>query len=127
MAMYVTESTANLARPKWGKLLSLSENPSIPSIDLTTDEVTLGRGKSCHPLCKDWPEPKKYSSTHCKLKLERDDAGDMMPYLCDTSTNGTFINGTRVGKGQKRELKNKDCIILVVPALSHPNYSKDCA
>ena len=28
---------------------------------------------------------------------------------------------------EERELKNKDCIILVVPALSHPNYSKDCA
>jgi hypothetical protein len=148
----------------WGRLLSLSDNTTaIPSIDLVTPTVLLGRNKACHVTCQNWPDAKKYSSKHCELHLKADEAGDFEPYITDwryacsslhlelqhnnnhntsyvlmmlmlmmmmmmmlmlCSTNGTFLNGTLIGKGNSRKLTNKDSVTLLISGLSHPHFNK---
>ncbi|MBX3744475.1 MAG: FHA domain-containing protein [Verrucomicrobiae bacterium] len=57
---------------------------------LTTDEVIVGRGGDC-----DWvlPDP-SVSTHHCRMSL----SGEVLRIQDAGSTNGTFVNGERVGE-----------------------------
>ena len=57
---------------------------------------SIGRGPG-----NDWvlPDPSKFVSTrHANIEFEN---GEF--YLCDTSTNGTFVNGERIERGELRD------------------------
>jgi len=41
------------------------------------------------------------------------------------STNGTFVNGTLIGKGNKRRLHDKDCVTLLISNLTSPHFNKE--
>lgn len=86
---------------------------------------TLGRSESCTIYLPD----KRYtdhianldanlifsislSGTHCKITKQN--GGKAI--LEDLSTNGTFVNDQRVGKGMQTELKNGDVIHLLHPS-----------
>lgn len=90
----------------WGRLLSI--NKLFPSVNLINDEYTLGRGKKCDIALESKAiQASKYflaySSTH--FKIVRDLTKDMI-YLQDLSSNGTYVNGEKVGKNKRRVLDN---------------------
>eukprot|EP01002_Notosolenus_urceolatus_P010817 NODE_382_length_2135_cov_14.927133_g306_i0.p1 GENE.NODE_382_length_2135_cov_14.927133_g306_i0~~NODE_382_length_2135_cov_14.927133_g306_i0.p1 ORF type:complete len:657 (+),score=112.30 NODE_382_length_2135_cov_14.927133_g306_i0:120-2090(+) len=83
-------------------------------------EIILGRAQGCTLRFSD----PKISARHCKLYSWSDQV------LCeDTSTNGTFINGKKIGKGCRQVVKHGDEIALVqastvpgAPPASTPRY-----
>ncbi|UJR36821.1 hypothetical protein I4U23_029534 [Adineta vaga] len=96
----------------WGRLLSL--NKLFPSINLIDQEYSFGRGKTCSVLfnsneiqtTKYYPT---YSSTH--FKIIRDEIKNFV-YLHDLSSNGTYVNGEKLGKNKKHVLENNSEIAL---------------
>ncbi|EGG23593.1 hypothetical protein DFA_05727 [Cavenderia fasciculata] len=76
----------------WARLMSL--NPEFPHISLEDDECSFGRGSQHKVVIQD----KKISLNHCKIYRKQVD-GDFKIFLEDYSSNGTFVNSKRVGKG----------------------------
>lgn len=92
-----------------------SENavPFLETIVLYTDDTlcTVGRSKELiQPFRIEHSE--KISGKHCQLLL---DPGTLRVHLKDTSTNGTFVNGTRLGKKRSVELHSGDVVALTKP------------
>ena len=71
----------------WGTLVSLSSHPPL---DLTGAAHTLGRGAACSLVLSQ----SFISTTHARLLR---DGGDGAPAVEDTSTNGVWLNGQKVG------------------------------
>lgn len=96
----------------WARLLSI--NKLFPSLNLIENEYALGRAKKCSisldskafQASKYYPA---YSSTH--MKIVRDLIKNHV-YIQDLSSNGTFVNGEKIGKNKKRVLNNNDEIAL---------------
>lgn len=66
----------------------------------------------------------RISTTHCVLSVEdfhMDDATSLKFSLkcTDTSTNGCFVNGKKLGKNNAVTLNHGDVIGLVVPSINH--------
>jgi len=100
----------------WGRLLSI--NKLFPSINLVNNEYSFGRGKKCD-ISLDTPDVRvskyfsNYSTTH--LKITRDCEKNFV-YVQDLSSNGTFINGDKIGKNKRHVLNNNDEIALASKA-----------
>ena len=100
----------------WGRLLSI--NKLFPSFNLIDNEYSLGRGKNCSiPLESKELQASKYylaySSTH--FKIIRDTTKNYA-YIQDLSSNGTFVNGDKIGKNKRRVLDNNAEIALASKA-----------
>lgn len=54
------------------------------------------------------------SGKHCRIYKEPCKSGPELVFLEDLSTNGTFINGDKVGKGQRLLLSNGAVVALVL-------------
>jgi serine/threonine-protein kinase Chk2 len=96
----------------WGRLLSI--NKLFPSINLIDNEYSLGRGKTCSIVLESNElQTSKYflaySSTH--FKIIRDEIKKYV-YLHDLSSNGTYVNGEKIGKNNKQILENNAEIAL---------------
>ncbi len=96
----------------WGRLLSI--NKLFSSINLTNNEYSFGRGKTCSiVLNSDELQTSKYflaySSKH--FTITRDQIKNYV-YLEDLSSNGTYINGEKIGKNNKHVLENNAEIAL---------------
>ena len=96
----------------------LSINQLFPSINLIDDEYSLGRGKTCSIfLSSNELQTSKYflaySSVH--LKIIRDRTKNYV-YVEDLSSNGTYINGEKIGKGNRHVLANNAEIALASKA-----------
>jgi serine/threonine-protein kinase CHEK2 len=96
----------------WGRLLSI--NKLFPSINLIDQAYSLGRGKTCSiVLSSDELQTSKYflaySSTH--LKIVRDETQHLV-FIEDLSSNGTYINGDKIGKNKRQILETNDEIAL---------------
>lgn len=91
----------------WGKLISL--NPQYQDVILIQQEETLGRGANCTVHLKN---NQHLSSVHCSI---RRDKGLQLTFLTDRSTNGTFINGEKVGKDVQKVLSSMDEVSLLTP------------
>ena len=89
----------------WGTLVSLSSHPPL---DLTGGVHTLGRGAACSLVLSQ----SFISTTHARLLR---DGGDGAPAVEDTSTNGVWLNGQKVGKGNSRPLRHADALSLAKP------------
>jgi len=84
----------------WARALSL--NPKYPNVDIVTEEVKFGRRADCQVKLGD---NLSISGCHCRLfradAPEEDRRRGIMKavYLEDLSTNGTFVQGKKIGKG----------------------------
>jgi hypothetical protein len=107
----------------WAELESL--NPCFPSIPITKRAATGGLerftvGRSAHSQLH-FDDP-LISQIHCCLIAEDPEASasaagekqKLNVKLQDTSCNGTFVNGQRVGMGNSQPVRDGDIISLVV-------------
>ncbi|KAG8990967.1 hypothetical protein FRB90_001528 [Tulasnella sp. 427] len=95
----------------WGKLVPC--NWTMETIDLRLDQTSyiVGRGSDANILIS---HP-KISSKHCEIRLIYNQAGSTVITVADTSTNGTYVNGIRVGRGRHSMLNHGDELSLGVP------------
>eukprot|EP00124_Ichthyophonus_hoferi_P000025 Ihof_evm25s1 gene=Ihof_evmTU25s1 len=80
-------------------------------LSLTQKKTTIGRHPSCDVLCN-FPT---ISNEHCAFIVQHEETvvgPRTLVYLLDLSSNGTFINEVRLGKGKRRALVSKDVIGL---------------
>ncbi|CAF0809215.1 unnamed protein product [Adineta ricciae] len=96
----------------WGRLLSM--NKLFSPLSLSEQEYSFGRGKTCSikfdsgeiQTTKYYPT---YSSVH--FKIIHDEIKNYV-YLEDLSSNGTYVNGEKIGKNKKQILENNAEIAL---------------
>ncbi|XP_063419076.1 serine/threonine-protein kinase Chk2-like [Mytilus trossulus] len=100
----------------WGRMFPLGS--SFIAVDLTKEEYCFGRGENCD-IPFNTANAKKhqcfqaYSKVHFKLIRKKTSTG-VHVFLEDSSSNGTFVNGEKVGKGNKQVLSNNDEIALAL-------------
>ncbi|KAG1682193.1 Serine/threonine-protein kinase Chk2 [Nymphon striatum] len=84
--------------------------------NLCGQEIKFGRDDECnYSFCDGQEDPSvllAYSKIHFILIREELSTG-FHTFLKDTSSNGTFINGTKVGKNMQQVLNNNDEISLL--------------
>jgi len=91
----------------WAHLISLSKNN--PDNEITSDIFTIGR-KFFNNLQIRNP---KLSATHCIIRREKEKDNNYTYYVEDLSANGTFHNGSKIGKQSKMLLVDGDEIVLL--------------
>eukprot|EP01133_Synstelium_polycarpum_P015721 gene15721-18679_t len=85
----------------WGELLSLGDK--LRSVSLSDESLVLGRLKTCNIHVTE----AVVSAKHCRLFRSNDNV-----LIQDLSTNGTFLNGRAIGRGNLEVVKNGDRISL---------------
>ncbi|XP_064620238.1 serine/threonine-protein kinase Chk2-like [Lineus longissimus] len=98
----------------WGRLFPVGDG--FLSVDCMKDTHSFGRGESCDYCFTSACTKQKnvfsaYSKVHFQLTREKTSTG-VYVFLEDLSSNGTFVNGEKVGKGNKQVLNNNDEIAL---------------
>lgn len=83
---------------------------------LSLPESTMNIGRSCRgkhdlEIPTSWVQ---FSSRHALITRSKTDQGAVFT-LTDTSTNGSYVNGVRVTKGQPVRVRVGDVIRLSVP------------
>ncbi|CDW83023.1 fha domain containing protein [Stylonychia lemnae] len=91
----------------WAKMNSLTKK--IKNVEIRHTHFTIGRASGNLIQIKDI----RLSGRHCIINRMLDENGKMIVCLEDASTNGTYHNGSLIGKGSTRELKNGDEIFLL--------------
>ncbi|KAJ4459574.1 putative Serine/threonine-protein kinase Chk2 [Paratrimastix pyriformis] len=107
-------SPSSPTKPKpWGKFVSL--NPDFPHVELIERDITFGRRPDCTVVIEDM----RISSKHCQLILEQDGSPGSQVFIRDLSwsdgSNGTFVNGKKLGRGNQTMLYNGDQVSLLKP------------
>lgn len=103
------------------KISEEEEHPflDLPTIVLYTDSgcCTIGRSKQLLPPFR-IEHADKISAKHCQVIVQ---PATLTVHIKDTSTNGTFLNGSRLPKGTMVELHGGDRIQLTkrLPAQDH--------
>ena len=93
----------------WCTLEAISSNAE--TFQIAKDTCTLGRSDDNDKIFKN----NRFSGRHCTIKREKAE-GDKCKYLVeDLSSNGTFVNGNKIGKGNKKEVRSGDQIALLNP------------
>ncbi len=102
----------------WGRLILLTPQDELDEdvrtnlpriVDLRGNkEITLGRGKDCDPRTV-FPTNRRISAKHAQIYR---DAESHQIFLADLSSNGTSVNGIKVGKGSRVAVKGGDHITL---------------
>eukprot|EP01112_Ceratiomyxa_fruticulosa_P014128 TRINITY_DN4022_c0_g2_i1.p1 TRINITY_DN4022_c0_g2~~TRINITY_DN4022_c0_g2_i1.p1 ORF type:complete len:433 (-),score=61.73 TRINITY_DN4022_c0_g2_i1:41-1339(-) len=92
----------------WAILISL--NPSFPNIELSNHEYVFGRQSICDVQYTDL----NISGKHCRVFLEggNDGGNSHIAFIQDLSTNGTYVNGIKLGKNNRMLLTNRTEITL---------------
>jgi len=105
------ESESNEPVP-WGKLISAVH--TIPHCEMIENRFVVGRGGKCNLKIFE----KQISGVHFRIirDVGTDSNEPPIVYLEDHSSNGTFVNGIKIGKGKKHVLQNADQITLVTPS-----------
>ncbi|KAL6077823.1 Diaphanous [Balamuthia mandrillaris] len=88
--------------PYWGKLVSFCSE-AHPDVELSLPKELLGRGPQCHPASR--------------YTVQATNG------LAENSSNGTYVNGSLVGKGKVIRLRTSDEITFVVPNIYDEDYS----
>ncbi|XP_078599628.1 serine/threonine-protein kinase Chk2-like isoform X1 [Branchiostoma floridae x Branchiostoma japonicum] len=105
------------AEPIWGRLFPVGL--AFTSLDLIQEEYRFGRDSKAD-YSFDSPAIKKsmyfqaYSKNHFRIFREKVSDSCYNVFLEDTSSNGTFLNGDKVGKHKKQLLRNNDEIALAM-------------
>ncbi|CAH8586027.1 unnamed protein product [Schistosoma bovis] len=94
----------------WGRLLPLDSR--FPSIDLINESYTFGRGDDCSfrfvlDMFDGSSQFTTVSKLHFKIVLEST-SNNPLVFIHDLSSNGTFVNGSKIGRGKKQPLNNND-------------------
>mmetsp|Transcript_11487 Transcript_11487/g.28935 ORF Transcript_11487/g.28935 Transcript_11487/m.28935 type:complete len:744 (-) Transcript_11487:52-2283(-) len=111
-------STSKIPPEVWGQLLSVNSG-TYPNLDLNKPEIWIGREQgSCDYFFNDGTISKR----HCRVYTETVQ-GVLVPYVEDTSSNGTFLDGKLVGKGNKVAMRNSQVLSLVIPSLDHKSFN----
>ncbi|KAL8577458.1 hypothetical protein ACOMHN_021910 [Nucella lapillus] len=109
------DSEEEEASEPWGRLFPLGN--SFTSLDLVKEEYSFGRGENCDTAFSNTGKNNQcfqaYSKVHFKLIRKTTSTGVHI-FLEDTSSNGTFVNGEKVGKGNRQVLSNNDEIGLAM-------------
>ncbi|KAI9330514.1 kinase-like domain-containing protein, partial [Obelidium mucronatum] len=96
----------------WGTLKALKESDKIKSVALTFDKTgyVIGRHVECD-IRVDLPQ---LSKRHCVIfqVSVSDGVSTASVFVEDLSTNGTFVNFKRIGKGKRHKLSEGDLIQL---------------
>eukprot|EP01114_Cavostelium_apophysatum_P013992 TRINITY_DN3508_c0_g1_i1.p1 TRINITY_DN3508_c0_g1~~TRINITY_DN3508_c0_g1_i1.p1 ORF type:complete len:541 (+),score=161.53 TRINITY_DN3508_c0_g1_i1:317-1939(+) len=93
-----SEETVEAGKELWGRLVPL--NPKDPCVELTGTGITIGRRQSeCDVIFTD----RLISGKHCKIFREE---SDDIVFVQDLSSNGTFLNGEKLGTGKTQTLRN---------------------
>ncbi|KAJ3309683.1 Checkpoint kinase 2 [Blyttiomyces sp. JEL0837] len=81
----------------WGRLIPMNCESNQPLLFNEKESYIIGRGSSV-----DFSVPNNHfvSAEHCRI-FRIDDGLDQSVMIEDCSTNGTFLNGKRLGKNQK--------------------------
>lgn len=87
--------------------MSVSGSTDIECIN--TEEITIGREGQVKLT------DKRLSRVHCKLLIT-----SQATTVLDLSSNGTYVNGAKLGKGQQRALANGDKVALVPEGYPNP-------
>lgn len=95
----------------WGKLVPC--NSAMETIDLRVEQpqYVVGRAHDAHIQIG---HP-KISSRHCELRLVYNPNNTTTVSVVDFSTNGTYVNGVRLGRGRHSMLNHGDELSLGVP------------
>lgn len=101
-----------LQKPVVARLVALREG--LESVDVHQDDalIVLGRGKDLVPPFRITTSG-KISSAHCQI---RTDPITFRVTVTDVSTNGTFVNGSRLPKNAAHPLQKGDRLSLTKPA-----------
>ena len=98
----------------WGKLHSMVGFLwTVQKLGPDQLEYTFGRRGTCDFQVRS----KHVSGDHCKLFF---DPNQKAVYILDTSSNGTFVNGTRLAKNRPRRLNANDVVSLCTNGRSRP-------
>lgn len=100
----------------WGRLFPVTQHFHL--VDLRKMEYTFGRGDECDysfniEALRKHASFLAYSKVHFKITREYNRTG-WNTILEDISSNGTFINGAKIGKNKKQVLMNNDEISLAI-------------
>ncbi|XP_002739437.1 serine/threonine-protein kinase Chk2-like [Saccoglossus kowalevskii] len=96
----------------WGRLYPLGKG--FEPLDLSKDEYLFGRDSSCD-FSFDTKDLRKNSHFQALSKIHfRLYKEDGHVFIQDKSSNGTFINGDKIGKNKKQALANNDEIALAI-------------
>lgn len=113
------------ANEPWAELVALS--PATSSVIIDVNPFVVGRNPTCsHALSNPC-----LSSVHCVLTLlpcdTQEAEGSGAPRrstIADMSSNGCYVNGEKVGKGNSRVLSNGDIVALVLASKEvHRQYN----
>lgn len=102
----------------WGRLYA--KNLKFATLDLRNEEFKAGRHEENDLYIDKELLPENIfhgiSNVHFTITKNLSDL-ESPAYITDNSRNGTFVNGIKIGKGNKVILKHKDVI-----SLSHPRF-----
>ncbi|XP_038053791.1 serine/threonine-protein kinase Chk2-like [Patiria miniata] len=107
----------------WGRLLPVGKTFSAVDLketrDQPKDEYIFGRDSSCDVAYSTQqmvnnPCFQAISKRHFRIYKEKKNSS-VFVFIEDYSSNGTFLNGEKIGKGRKSPLKNNDEIALSLP------------
>ena len=83
-----------------------------------TDAYTIGRNRKCDVIIND----SRVSGCHCRIYRGWEDrpglASRLMVYLEDTSSNGTFLNKSKLKRRERRPLSTGDELTFLSPKIS---------
>ncbi|XP_059843840.1 serine/threonine-protein kinase Chk2 [Hypanus sabinus] len=93
----------------WGRLWALESG--FWNLDCFQNEYWFGRDQLCqysfdHPALKKKEYFKSYSKRHFRIVREEIPGNSFVVFIEDHSSNGTFLNGTIIGKSQRLPLCN---------------------
>jgi serine/threonine-protein kinase Chk2 len=91
----------------WAHLISLSK--STPDNEINSDIFTIGRKDFNNFQIRN----SKVSGRHCIITREKEADNNYTYYVEDVSANGTFHNGSKIGKQSKMLLVDGDEIVLL--------------
>ena len=100
------------------KLISTNKS-RIRNLEFTAAQTALTVGRDpANLLCV--PD-QRVSGFHCVCSAVREDSGEMKFMLEDRSSNGTFVNQKKVGRGNSVQLQNGDEINILSEATVGPS------
>ncbi|CAD5115332.1 DgyrCDS4314 [Dimorphilus gyrociliatus] len=100
----------------WGKLFPVGKHFEYLGVtDLIQESYSVGRADDCTITLQGDDDPNflLYSKKHFEIRREKLSTGEHV-FLLDCSSNGTLVNGVKVGKNNKQALNNNDEICLTI-------------
>eukprot|EP01102_Stenamoeba_stenopodia_P001491 TRINITY_DN1129_c0_g2_i1.p1 TRINITY_DN1129_c0_g2~~TRINITY_DN1129_c0_g2_i1.p1 ORF type:complete len:766 (-),score=225.90 TRINITY_DN1129_c0_g2_i1:128-2425(-) len=104
----------------WGKLIAINSDVH-PNVSLSKSDIWFGRDAS---LCDVVFNDGTVSKQHFRMYCERGAEGKEIALLQDTSSNGTYVDGVLVGKGNTFAVRDGCIITLNVTSIDDKKFHK---